>query len=88
MEESVKKKYEYEYYGIWSSTSNSWVFGIYAPTKELAYEALFKRIGNDAYKWRFSAKRIPKKELHNFLRHKHKRRPAQITETSVTTEAK
>lgn len=70
-----KKMYDYTYYGIWSSTSNNWVFGIYAPTKELAYEALFKRIGKDAYKWRFSAKRIPKEELPNFLI--HKRRPKQ-----------
>lgn len=72
MAESENKKYEYEYYGIWSSTSNSWVFGIYAPSKELAYEALFKRIGKDAYKWRFSAKRIPKEELKNFIRPKRK----------------
>lgn len=33
MAESENKKYEYEYYGIWSSTSNSWVFGIMHPLK-------------------------------------------------------
>ena len=84
-ESENKKKYEYEYYGIWSSTSKSWVFGIYAPTKELAYEALFKRIGKDAYKWRFTAKLIPKEELPTFMKNKHRRRPI---ESSTTVEEK
>lgn len=46
-------------YGIYSSVSRKFVFGIKEPSKTKAWKALEKRIGNDSRKWRFEAKKIP-----------------------------
>lgn len=46
-------------YGIWNSYRKEWQFGICEPTEIRAYRALFKKIGRDAYKWRFEAKKLP-----------------------------
>ena len=47
-----------KYYGIYSTASKKFVFGIREPTKHKAWQKLRGYIGNDANKWRFSAKRI------------------------------
>lgn len=47
-----------KYYGIYSKASKKFVFGIREPTKHKAWQKLRGYIGNDANKWRFSAKRI------------------------------
>ncbi len=46
-------------YGVYSTWSKKWCFGIAEPTKNLAWKALFAKIGKDAYKWRFEVKPIP-----------------------------
>jgi hypothetical protein len=48
-----------EHWGIWSTWSKKWCFGIDEPTENGARQALFKKIGKDAYKWRFEARKIP-----------------------------
>ena len=53
--ETVKPQ---KYYGIYSTASKKFVFGIMEPTKHKAWQKLRDYIGNDANKWRFSAKRI------------------------------
>lgn len=50
-----------EEYGIWSSWTKKWCFGISEPTKKRAWQALYNRIGKDAYKWRFEIKKIKPK---------------------------
>ena len=45
-------------YGIWSAVSKKFCFGISQPTKKLARSALYKKIGYDALKYRFSVKEI------------------------------
>jgi hypothetical protein len=40
-------------------------FGICEETKEKAIKKLFEKIGNDARKWRFEARLIPKGGLKN-----------------------
>ena len=47
-----------KYYSIYSTASKKFVFGIREPTKHKAWQKLRGYIGNDANKWRFSAKRI------------------------------
>lgn len=47
-------------YGVWSTVSKKFVFGIQAPSKTKARKELFKAIGTDAYKWRFEVRKIPK----------------------------
>lgn len=47
-------------YGIWSSWSKKWCFGISEPSKRKAWQALYNKIGNDARKWRFEVKPLPK----------------------------
>lgn len=46
-------------YGIYSTVSRKFVFGIQEPTKTKAWKALRKKIGNDSKKWRFDVKKIP-----------------------------
>ncbi|WP_438312283.1 hypothetical protein [Sporosarcina sp. FA9] len=45
-------------YGIWSSVSKQFVFGIQEPTKKRAREKLIRRIGKNSFKYRFEAKQI------------------------------
>lgn len=45
-------------YGIYSTRSKKFCFGIDEPSKSKAWKALFKRIGKDAYKWRFEVRKI------------------------------
>ena len=45
-------------FGIWSSTSKKFVFGICEPSKTKAWKALRNQIGKDAFKWRFEARKI------------------------------
>lgn len=47
-------------YGIWNGVKREFQFGINESTKGKAEKALFKKIGNDARKWRFEAKRLNK----------------------------
>jgi len=43
-------------YTVYSTVSQKDVFGILEPTKSKARRELFKRIGKDAYKWRFEVR--------------------------------
>lgn len=45
-------------YGIFSTVSKKYCFGIQEPSKSKAMKALFKRIGKDAHKYRFETRRI------------------------------
>jgi hypothetical protein len=49
-------------YGIWSSVSKRFLFGIRAETKQEALRLLREHIGYDSLKYRFRAKRIPNNE--------------------------
>lgn len=46
-------------YGVYSTWSKKWCFGIAEPSKKQAWDALFAKVGKDAYKWRFEIKKIP-----------------------------
>lgn len=52
-------------YGIYNTLKKEFQFGICEPTKRKAIKKLFKKIGKDAYKWRFEVKKIiePKEEI-------------------------
>ena len=45
-------------YGIYSTVSKKFVFGIQEPSKTKANKKLFKRIGKDAYKYRFEVRKL------------------------------
>lgn len=45
-------------FGIWNNIKKEFQFGIQEPTKQKAQNKLFKKIGSDAYKWRFEIRRI------------------------------
>lgn len=45
-------------YGIYNTYAKEFQFGICEETKAKAQKKLFKKIGNDAYKWRFEARKI------------------------------
>ena len=47
-------------YGIWNSSRKQFQFDICEDTPMLAEARLFQKIGDDARKWRFVVKRIPK----------------------------
>ncbi len=49
-----------EKYGIWNAARKCWQFGICEDTPMLAEARLFQKIGNDARKWRFEARVLPK----------------------------
>ena len=46
-------------FGIWSDMKKEFQFGICEDSPMLAYARLYYKIGDDARKWRFSAKIIP-----------------------------
>lgn len=45
-------------YGIYSTVSKKFVFGIQEPSKTKANKKLFARIGKDAYKYRFEVRKL------------------------------
>lgn len=45
-------------YGIYSIAARKFCFGIEEPTKNKALQALVNKIGREAYKWRFEARKI------------------------------
>lgn len=47
-------------YGIWNTVRKCWQFGICEDTPMLAVARLFQRIGEDARKWRFEPRPLPK----------------------------
>ena len=47
-----------KYYGIWNNRKKEFQFGICAPSKNKAWDALFRKIGDDARKWRFEVKQL------------------------------
>lgn len=47
-------------YGIWNADRKEWQFGICEDTPMLAEARLFQKIGNDARKWRFEPRPLPK----------------------------
>ena len=51
-------KYKKKRFGVYNVCSKQFQFGISKPTKKMALDALFEKIGNDAYKWRFEIKEI------------------------------
>lgn len=50
-------------YGVWNCTKKEFQFGICEDTPMLAQARLFQKIGDDARKWRFAIKALPKKEV-------------------------
>lgn len=46
-------------YGVFNAVQKRFVFGIQEQTARAAERALFKRIGKDAYKWRYEIRKIP-----------------------------
>ncbi|MED1016782.1 hypothetical protein [Bacillus atrophaeus] len=49
-------------YGIYSTWSHKFCFGIEEPSKSRAWKSLFNKIGKDAYKWRFEVRKIKNKK--------------------------
>lgn len=47
-----------KYYGVYNTHRKEFQFGICEPSKRKATDALFKKIGKDAYKWRFEIKEL------------------------------
>lgn len=45
-------------YGVWNIQKKEFQFGIEEPSKTRAMKRLFKKIGNDARKWRFDIREI------------------------------
>lgn len=56
--ENLKGHDEKIVYGVWSSVSKKFCFGIKAESKNKAYKMLLTKIGTDAYKWRWDIRRI------------------------------
>jgi len=54
-------------YGIWNTAKKCFQFGIAEDTPMLAEARLFYMIGDDARKWRFTAKAIPVEFLFIFV---------------------
>ncbi len=48
-------------YGVYNGIKKEFQFGIEEPTEKKAWEALIRKIGRDAHKWRFEIKYIPMK---------------------------
>ncbi|MCY8922115.1 hypothetical protein [Bacillus atrophaeus] len=49
-------------YGVYSTRSRKFCFGIKEPSKTKARKELFNRIGSDAYKLRFEIRKIKNKK--------------------------
>lgn len=52
------KEQKHEHYGIYNTMKKEFQFGIVESSKEEAIQKLFNKIGKDAYKWRFKARRM------------------------------
>ena len=50
-------------WGIYNALRKEFQFGISEDTPYLAEKKLFKKIGNDARKWRFEVKQLPKSKM-------------------------
>lgn len=50
-------------YGIWNTVQRCWQFGIFEDTPMLAEARLFQKIEDDARKWRFEPRPLPKAGL-------------------------
>lgn len=48
-----------KHFGVWNNVKKEFQFGIDEPTETKALNKLFKKIGNDARKWRFEIREIP-----------------------------
>jgi len=49
-------------WGIFNTVAKQFQFGIREDTPYLAEKKLFKKIGNDARKWRFETRQLPKEQ--------------------------
>ena len=52
-------------YGIYNTVTKKFVFGIEEDSPMLAEARLFYKIGDDARKWKFEARRVSSKEREN-----------------------
>ena len=50
-------------WGIWNSVAKCFQFGISEDTPMLAEARLYQKIGDDAKKWRFEVRQLPKEEV-------------------------
>lgn len=58
--EIVCNRFNTEHWGIWNSMQKQFQFNIDEPSANRASNKLFYKIGYDAYKWRFEAKKLPR----------------------------
>ena len=49
-----------EHWGIYNTMQKEFQFGIDEISKRKASNKLFRKIGYDAYKWRFEVRRLPR----------------------------
>ena len=49
-------------WGIWNAVTKCFQFGISEDTPMLAEARLYQKIGDDAKKWRFEVRQLPKEE--------------------------
>lgn len=58
--EIVCDNFNTEHWGIYNTMQKQFQFGIDEPSRSKANNKLLKKIGYDAYKWRFEAKILPR----------------------------
>lgn len=61
MSSSLERKYvtmTTKLYGVWNNKKKEFQFDIVETSKNKASQALFEKIGKDAYKWRFEIKEL------------------------------
>ena len=58
-------------YGIWNGAQKRFQFGICEDTPMLAEARLFQKIGDDARKWRFEPRQLPRELVELFEERKH-----------------
>lgn len=49
-------------WGIWNSVAKCFQFGISEDTPMLAEARLYQKLGDDAKKWRFEVRQLPKED--------------------------
>lgn len=59
-EQIVCDRFNTEHWGIYNTMQKEFQFGIDEPSKRRASNKLFRKIGYDAYKWRFEARKLPR----------------------------
>lgn len=47
-------------WGIWNKAKKCWQFGVSEDTPMLAVARLYQKIGDDALRWRFDVRPLPK----------------------------